>query len=238
MNFFRGLRRAFNWAFNVFVLAALWFYDKADWPIIGGVCETLGDVCNDLTDFCADCIGELVDAEDWWEEVSDAVEGILNWSTIRSLIRSWLTGIETLIEWFTDWVTLVTGVIGDWWEDVQTTVTGWINEAKEALQELIDDLETWLGSLQEAWDNFKGKIPSIDEVLTWFSNWWAAILIPLTAWWNERLLDVNTLIINTLQEWFPFYNDLVALWEDIKAFFIDPLQWVYDRLDDWFERFW
>lgn len=153
---------------------------------------------------------------EWLEWAEDEIGEILSWSRIKDKIREWLDGIEDLIDWFTDWWTHIKQEVEDWWGEKATAVKGWIEEATEGLEDLLED-----------WDNFWDKILPELVNFTW-----------LAEWWNTRLAEINSLIESVIKTWFPFYNDLVNLWSDIKVFFADPLQWVYNKLDEFFERFW
>jgi len=174
----------------------------------------------------------------WLYWAQDEIEDILSWSNIRSLIRGWLDGIEYLVDWFSDWWDNVTDVVGDWWEAVQVTVKGWIKVAVQGLDDLI-----------EAWDTFwnitwTAFLAQFDTLRDSWDNFWTVTFPTLVSfawlqtWWNSRLAEVNDLIDSKLAAVLPFYDDLVSLWDSIKEFFADPLQWAYDQLDEWFERFW
>lgn len=120
------------------------------------------------------------------------------------------------------------------WEAMRPTVEGWIGTAIEWVSPALDQITATITTLQTAWDSFVAKIPTLDEIIAWFSDWWARILSPLTNWWNERLLEVNTLVDSILRSWFPFYDTLVELWDTITAFFVSPLDWLLDQFTDWF----
>jgi len=175
---------------------------------------------------------------DWVVDAVNRLNTILNWDAIRSYILGWLPNLQSVSTWFTNWWNEVTSVIASWWNTTQYTVQGWIDTAKQYLQTQINSLNTWVTSLEADVSELLSQMPSINEILAWFSNWWANILVKVQEWWNDTLPDVNALIDSTLRDWFPFYNDLVALWNDIKLFFTDPLEWLYVKMDDWFERFW
>lgn len=174
----------------------------------------------------------------WVSNVQKILANILSWATVQSYIRSWLSGIENVIAWFSNWWSNVWNEIGDWWSTTYPVVQGWINSAKQLLQTQINSFSSWLASLQADVQELLAALPSLDEILAWFGNWWGNILSRIEAWWNEKLLGVNRLIESTLRAWFPFYDELAGLWNDIKLFFTDPLEWLYTKMDEFFERFW
>lgn len=151
---------------------------------------------------------------------------ILNWSTIQSYILGWLPNLDDINYWFTNWISNVTSIITSWWNTTQLTVQGWIETAKSFLQSQINSLNTWLTSLQAAWDAFKGKIPSIDTIISWFTNWWANILAQIIAWGALTALQIQSLIDSA----FTLRNDYWAGWQDwrlaVIEFFTNPFDWI------------
>jgi len=228
-----------QWIINRLVDISEFFYDLMlevwDWPVFG---YPVGLLFYSIHSIFANLAWDFVDFDDWLEWALDEIRDILSWGNIQSLIRGWLDGIEDLINWFADWWYWIRQEVDQWWSAVSVTVLG-----------LIDIAVQGLSDLREAWDNFWNVLlPAINSQLQLFTanwvNFWVNIFPTLVSftwletWWNDRLLEVDSLIDSTLRDWFPFYDDLVGLWDDIKAFFTDPLQWAYDKLDEWFERFW
>jgi len=88
--------------------------------------------------------------------------------------------------------------------------------------------------LQGSWDTFKGKIPSIDQIIAWFSNWWGSVLARIIAWGALTGAQVDELISSRLKDFDPFW----AGWQDFKdrvvEFFSDPVEFIWDRFTDWF----
>lgn len=153
---------------------------------------------------------------DWAMGVEARVQSIISAADIWSILA-------TPIKWATDswnWVinafSNVYFIVGVWWNTAGQTVLAWVSEAKSFAQSLVNNVITWLGNLQTSWDNF-----------------WTEIFPTLATW-----TGVSTLIESAIKSWFPFYDDLVALWGSIAEFFADPQQYVYNKLDEFFERFW
>lgn len=174
----------------------------------------------------------------WVTDAASKLIQILNWSTIWSFIVSYVPNLTSLNTWFYDWWGSVTGVVTSWWSSTQFTVQGWIDILGQFLQTQINSLSASLTNLQADITELLAQLPNIDILLAWLSDWWANILTEIEVWWNGKLLGVQELINSNLRDWFPFYDDLVELWSDIKLFFTDPLQWLYNELDEFFERFW
>jgi len=229
------LRRIIDWLQDV----ADWFYEAYlevwdwVWPFwkLG---DPLWQLCNAFTHLA----WYFEDFDEWVEDVVDRLRDILDRWDIFDLLEDWLEWAEWAWDWVKNAWKRVTDIVGDWWDITWPTVKGFIDIVAEGLDDLI-----------EAWDKFwKVTFPSwtrkLDDLKATWDNFWTITFPTLVSfawlgiWWDGRLKDISALIDSTLKTWFPFYDDLVIIWEDIKAFFVDPLQWVYDKLDEWFERFW
>lgn len=174
----------------------------------------------------------------WADDVASKVANILTYSNIYSHFKSYFDYAVIAWSWVYNAWSNVTGIINTWWSTTSLTVQSWIDTAVSGAQGLVGQLEAWVANLQSAWDNFKGRIPSIDEMLSWFTNWWGKILANIISWGALPGSEISALIDSKLKDWFPFYDDMANLMGDIKLFFTDPLQWAYDRAEEFMDRFW
>lgn len=157
------------------------------------------------------------------EDFIDELGYILSWSSIRSLISSWLYGIENVIEWWSSWWTWIRQEVNWWWSSTQYTVQGWIASAVQGFNDLINSVETALNTLQAAWDDFWTVIlPNLLDI-TW-----------LTSWWASKLLEIDTLINSWFLTWTPFWEGWLDVKDTVIEFFNDPLEWLWQRFLDWF----
>lgn len=232
MNFFDLLRSWFIKAANVFLNLAL---DAYSWPIVG---DWLGDGFAALVDFASECAYALWKASNWYEDTVELLQDILSWTTIRNLIRGWLEGIESVIEWFSDWWIWVGGRIDYWWSGVISDV-----------QDMIDAATQGIDDLRAAWDNFwtvtwPELLDDIENLGAAWTNFWN-ITFPtlvsftwLTTWWASTMRDVLDLIDSA----FTLRESLWEGWQEIRdnvlEFFADPLKWLYDRLEDFMDQYW
>lgn len=232
MNFFDSMRSWFIFVTGVLVRAALDAYNH--WLPLGW----LGDALRYLSDFTAAIAGYLYDASWWYEGTTTAIGQILSWETLKNLIQSWLAGIEDAISWIQDWWGWVGQRIDYWWQSELQTVRDWIAAATQGFDQL-----------KAAWDNFTRV--TLRDIFDQFellrANWnqfWA-VTFPslvsftwLSTWWNSRLQDVQSLIDSA----FTIREDIWTGWQELRDqvvdFFADPWAWLYERLDDFIERFW
>ena len=171
---------------------------------------------------------------DWAADVWSKVLAILTAEGILGLIKWWFPDLGNVIEWFINRWNWLISAVGDWWDETKTNVLGWITAATEGLKALgvwWDEFwkitwPDWLGQfdlMRSEWDEF--------WTVTWPNlvsfNW-------LGIWWASRLADVNGLIDSALSSWFPFYDDLVNVWNEVLEFFVDPGEFLLSRFADWF----
>lgn len=210
MNIFYFIRKGFIWITQVFVDMAM---DAYDWPLVG---SWLGNGFRDLSDFTAYIAGILYDGEQWWTDVENRLGDVLSWYNIKTLIRDWLPFIDAAIQWYENAWANIWVEINTWWPSVETEIKSWIASATDGIESLISQVESWLSNLQSAWDNFT-----------------STILPTLT-----NLTDVDNLIASWFTNFTPFWEGWLDWKDSVAEFFADPLQWLYDKMDEWFERFW
>ena len=152
----------------------------------------------------------------WLNWAADRIDEIFSWSNIQSMIRGWLSGIEAAIDWFFSWTTWVGQYITDWWSGILPYILGYIDSVVEGWEDLVT-----------AWDNFWAvTFPNLVS-FAW-----------LDIWWQSRLLEIDTLINSWMTSFQPFWEGWQEIRSEVTDFFADPLQWAYDKLDEFFERFW
>lgn len=176
-----------------------------------------------------------------WQWLEAATHLIPKFFDLREIFDFFSHFIQQMVDAFV-WIYTVLGGLGSilaiWWSYTQVAVVSWIDAVRDYLQSQLNYLTGWLASLQVVWDEFKSRIPSLDIILSWFTNWWGNILVNLTMWWDERLLDIQSLIDSA----FLLREGLWAGWQDIRdkvtEFFTDPEDWLYKAVDRIIERFW
>lgn len=170
----------------------------------------------------------------WVDSTARKLLDILSWSTIKSFILSWLPSLQDAVNWFLARLSWFTTEVTNWWNGTKAIVQGWIDTAKQFLQTQINSLSTLLANLQAAWNEWQLKIPSFNEIWSWFTNWWNNTLARIITWGALTALQINTLIDSNIKSWFPFYESLSQLWSKVAEFITDPLTWLEKRFTDWF----
>lgn len=170
----------------------------------------------------------------WVVSAVNAISSILSWASIQSLIRSWLSGIESVVSWFASWTSNVTSLINNWWGSTSRVVLGWLTTAATTLQSSITALSTSFNNLKAQVQTLLDSLPSLNELLSWFSDWWGKILAKIISWGALTSTEINSLINSAIAAAAPFWD----AWQDVKdkvvAFITDPWTWLVDKFTDWF----
>jgi len=171
---------------------------------------------------------------DWIADVTTKVGRILSIGEIHLYFMYWFDRAEWAWEWITSAWFYVTDIMSEWWSETQLTVWIWIEEAVSGVRTLVDQANTWLASLQAAWDDFRGRIPTLDEVVYWWHNWTGHVNAVLTTWWTGKILEVQDLIDTAFRERESWWAGWQEFGETVGEFFSDPLEYLLTRFTDWF----
>lgn len=151
-------------------------------------------------------------ARDIWLKVEDIISEWDIWSILSVPIR-WAEDAWNWVRYA--WINVL-NLIGDWWGSTSCIVLGWIDVAKQWLSDRIEEVKALASKTSSDLSNF------------------FTVTLPQLVGWGE----LDSIIISYLRTWFPMYNSFCLLWDSIEEFFADPLEWIYNRLEDFFERYW
>ena len=174
----------------------------------------------------------------WLSDASQKLSRILEWTIIRSYILSWLPSLEAISNWFSirwDWLRQE---LEAWWLSVKPMVQGWITIAIQGLSVLKVE---WANFLATTWKQLE---QAFDKLSASWHNFWTVVFPNLVnfqwldIWWQGKLRELNSLIESKLKIWFPFYDDLAEVLNEIKQFFANPIDWIGNKFMDWLEERW
>lgn len=144
--------------------------------------------------------------------------------SVKAFLLSIISNLET-------WTITEFNVVRDWvlvlLSDIETWTLTQVSTLKSSVLSWFTDLKMWTIT----------EINNIQDMLSAILPW-NEILALIISWGAIPAAAIQDLIDSTLQSWFPFYNDLVELWDSIVGFFTDPWQFLYDRLEELFDRYW
>lgn len=209
MNPFALVRDGVIWVEEVLLALAVWCLGFG-WPL-----EGLGSWFGDLAYGASNIAGFLSIVADWYDQIQSDIAKMLGWEGDIALWQSVVLTVFALIAWWLDWVHNVTGLVENWWETV-----------KPALEDKIMDLRARLADQQVAWDRF--WLITFPTLISWVSLEW---------WWGGKHQEISDEVDGKFIKWFPFYNELAAIWADIKQLFDDPEKWLLDKIESMLARF-
>ncbi len=126
------------------------------------------------------------------------------------------TSIGDLLNWVGNITTMISDWIGNWWAGVYDTVKDWVLSVVQEVKDWVQELAGNIGGLAAlVGDFFANTLPGL-----------------------ARMVDVDDWITARLEPFRDLFNWFEQFGTDVRAFFSDPLQWIYDHLEAFFERFW
>jgi phage-related protein len=159
-------------------------------------------------------IGWINDIADWvqqfWAWAEEFRQEVIDFFT---QIPEWINQVWQFIQNVWD---SIAGIIDNWWSGMVDTVQGWVDVAKDFVLGLIDDL--------------KGIVTRVDVAL---SNFFTVTLPTLAS-----KFDVTEIIKGFLDPFRDVFNFIEMVKGELIKFFNDPWAWLYDKFDEFFERFW
>lgn len=183
---------------------------------ISFVGETLAVPFLWLARICADLSWDFYYFNEVVNHIIDRIADILNFSDIYSYFETYFNYAVTAWSW-----------VRNAWDNIKGAVGDLIDIAKQGLEGLIDIATAGLDSLRVEWDNFwTVTFPTLVSF-----DW-------LGIWWNDQLIELDFWFRSELQELAPFWEGWQEARDKVIDFFNDPLQWFYDRLEEFFDRYW
>ena len=232
MFFMTGIVNWFNWIGDLFYQLYL-ECDYYGWPL-----NLLDNWFYTISEFVYELAWEFYYFSFWVSDVQAKISDVLSIGEIWSYFSYWFEAAEDAWYWVENAFWNVWDVVDSWWSSTQYTVLAWVDEAKSYAAALVAGLNTWLASLQSSVDDLIDSLPTIDAVITWWSNWTGNVTSVINTWWTSTLGEVQGLINSA----FIIRSDFWAGWQDwrdqVTEFFTDPEDWLYKAADRIIERFW
>lgn len=200
----------------------IWPFYYLQYPLYG-----IGQICRDL-------LTPISHFWYWAEHLATGVAAAWTSDGILGLIKWWFPWLYDVGEWFYGRWNWFLSSVGAWWDSTKTIVLGWIDIATEGFNTLRI---LWDEFWSITWPKWTAALEVLgNEVSDFFTKTLPNLLdnLKLENWWNGKLFAVDGLIGSKLAEWFPFYDDLVNIWNDVLEFFCNPFEFLLNRFFDWF----
>ena len=175
----------------------------------------------------------------WYVDVGGPIEIAIDWAIggVNAVI-SWVNYVVNWIEQAYDWVRdRVMALVGPWLDAIISlgnTVATWWDRLGSWWAAQWDTVSGWIqAALQPLRDLYQGVVNQVNQVWVAVGNFFTVTLPSLAS-----KLDVENYFRSFTLQWRDLFNWWGDRGHDVTSFFTDPLQWVYDRLDEFFARFW
>lgn len=212
---------ALSWVIQWLHDAAIYCWDS--WYIPNGLGNVFSWLQGEVT-----IIGfQLIDLNAWLDNAAAWIGRILSYDNIASYFSAVFDAANAAWAWVWNAVSNVWSIVDDWWSGTWVNVRAWVSSTIDIAGDVIDSIYGWVNTVKDAIFNLIGRIPSIDEITQWFSNWWGNILGRIQDLGYLTANAISSLIDSELLDWLPFYDTLVELIDN-------PLDWLMDRVEYWF----
>jgi len=158
----------------------------------------------------------FTDFNTWLTWASDRIDEIIDERDIWNILSTPIKWASDAWNWVANATLNVWSIIEQWGASFYDFISASVNAAQTWLLNQITDVQNFANNLRAEWDNF------------------LTVTLPNLIGRGE----LDSLLTSWLTTAFPFYDALASLWGEIQAFFVDPLEWLYNKLDEFFERFW
>lgn len=174
----------------------------------------------------------------WLDWAADRIVEILTASDIWAHFKYWFEAAANAWEWVRIAWTNVYMIVNVWWDSRVQDVKDLIAAATQGFNDLV---VAWGNFWTITWPQWTGELVNLRGEWDYFWTVTYPTLVSfswLDTWWSARLLDVQDLINTAIKQSEPFWEGWQEFRDQAVEFFADPEEWVYKRLDSFFERFW
>ncbi len=203
------LHTLLSWWASFSNLCAQWKYnsEKWVWPlnIIAPFFRALSSIADGL-------FSGFFDFVYWADRVNRDIREMLTKSWVIDYLSNPLSQLNKLWSWFLDRASYITAITTTWWQGISTTILGWVEMAKTYALGLVNNLQGVVNTLSSNWNVFTGTV------------------LPTLA----SRFDVDTLIKSAFKPWTDLFNFWGQVGSEVKMFFLNPVDYIWQRFTDWF----
>lgn len=168
-------------------------------------------------------------AWDWLASVVDWVKEL--WNILIAYINKQVQPLwNRITTWWYD--------LSTWWSATWYSVTNWVNARFDSLKDWVGATRDWLvdrinAAASQLRDSIAAAVSSLNRLIGQWNSFVTFTLPGLAS-----LVDITKAFDNFMLKWRDLFNWWGEFWRDVTDFFTNPFQWIYDRLDEFFERYW
>ena len=188
---------------------AVWAYQSETWlwPL-----NALAPFFRALSSIADGLFSGFFDFVYWADRINRDIQEKAGQSWVYAVLSAFLAPLNMSLNWLTNQVNNIGSTINNWWSGVSTTVLGWFEAAKTYALGLVNTLQGLHNTLESKWNTF-----------------WT-VTFPTLA---DRL-TVDAMIKAAFKPWTDLFNWWGEFYKEVKVFFLNPLDWLWDKFTDWF----
>lgn len=198
---------------NVFVTMFSWSTNVAyacygTWPLP----RLLGDWFYNTGSWFWDLYLGCLNLASWYQNLLYNISQFVRAIDIPGIMSSWINQLNNIWAWFSNWWGQVTGVINTWWSATWYSVTSYVDM-------VVNSFRSWADSQLQS---ISTRLDSVRDSMR------------LKA--DKEYVD--TKVSGLLSSWADLFNFWGSFSGQVIMFFVDPLDFIYNKLEDFFERYW
>lgn len=182
--------------------------------------------------------GLFIRLDEWASNVDRRLDTILTYQNIASYFLQYFEYGRDAFIWVSHADEKVIEIIEPWLKASFEKPKGWFETLTDIVTAPVRMVETSVNKAWEILHELVLKMPSITEMLDWFTMWPARVLATMLAQGFVTSLDALGLIDTEFTKRLPFYDNLTSLWPSITEFISNPFEWAYTRAEDFFDKYW
>ena len=167
-------------------------------------------------------------------EIYNRVLTFLDVPGILSLLAGPIGAAIVAFNWVQDAFNTVHVWIFDWWASTSQSVHWWIDEVRTWAQGMFNAWWDVLSPVYAWFEAFQDNVPTLNEVILWFTGWTANVLSAVYnagfAVWGDIQSYVDGRVVDIV--------DMMQGWADVRdevvLFLQDPLEYLLDKFTGWF----
>jgi len=171
---------------------------------------------------------------DWVDDINQSIASLPSMDNIWSTFKDWFNWAEWSWQWIEDAWLIIPGIIDDWWSSTSQTVQTWIDESSQYFTSLVNTLQVKVSQVESSISELMGRLPELDELVSWWSNWTVNLRVTIDTWWTTTMVEVQGLINTAFIDRESWWTGWIDVKNEVIEFITNPMDFLLDRFTDWF----
>ncbi|KKN37947.1 hypothetical protein LCGC14_0758340 [marine sediment metagenome] len=202
-------------------------WDIFTWKVyIGDTIEAAIDVVFSWLNYAVDL------AQAVWNWIAGVVDWVVNlWNILWAEINTQVQALWNAISTWSD-------SLNTWWSATWSYIVDWVGARFDSLEVWVGATRDWImASVDAIADQIQDRISIVTGALNNLIASWN-VFVTSTLPGLASHLDVTAAFDSFMLAWKDLFDWWGEFWEEVTSFFTDPFAWIYERIDEFFERYW